>query len=754
VNATSDTDDGTATEPDDDDDDDDTTTSFTTDDTYDTTTFPQTTTTFPETTIGPSTETTGTDTFFTTGTESGGFCGDNIIDFGEDCDDGDFDDNDGCLSTCELASCGDGIHWFGVEQCDDGNFENEDACRNDCTLPFCGDGVVDVGEDCDDGDLNDNDECVSGCVFAECGDGNVWTGVEECDDGNQDDDDTCRNDCTLPLCGDGDIDDGEECDDANDDEGDACLSSCQDAECGDGFLWTGMEECDDGDANGEAADCTPVCTANICGDGFQHATNEECDPGADNIGPGLECRDGCVLNVCGDGDAWAAEECDDGNADDTDACIDCNDAECGDGFVFAGTEDCDDQDANDLDRCHDDCSWHRVTQLALGGNHTCALFDSQLVKCWGNANHGRTGAGNITNLGDDEPASAGAFLDVEDPVQSIVAAVGHTCVVHPDFSVRCFGRNTEGQLGNGDVEHIGDTELPSAVGPIPLGGPVANLGTRGGAFHTCAWMASGEALCWGRFSNAVLGIPGLAENIGDTEPASAGGPVDIGGTVVAFAPGAEHTCALLDNGAVRCWGDAVDAPLGYGNSSVIGDNEAPSAAGDVPLGGTAVQLTAGWFHTCAVLDGGTLRCWGRGTDGRLGYGNVAWVGALNTPQSVGDVSVGGTVVSVAAGVGHTCALLDDATVVCWGFGLHGQLGYAATASVGDDELPSTAGPVAVGAPVVQLAADGHHTCAITDSGAVRCWGHAGDGRLGYGNVNFVGDDETPATVGDVPLLPP
>jgi alpha-tubulin suppressor-like RCC1 family protein len=164
-------------------------------------------------------------------------------------------------------------------------------------------------------------------------------------------------------------------------------------------------------------------------------------------------------------------------------------------------------------------------------------------------------------------------------------------------------------------------------------------------------------------------------------------------------------------------------------------------------------LTAGFFHTCALLPGGAVRCWGRGNNGRLGYGNTAWVGLADTPADVGDVDVGGVAVQLVAGNAHTCALLVGGTVRCWGWGAQGQLGYGNTQDIGDDELPSTAGDVPVGAAVVQIAADGNHTCALLDSGQLRCWGNGGEGRLGYGNIDTVGDDETPAMVGDVPLFP-
>jgi alpha-tubulin suppressor-like RCC1 family protein len=372
--------------------------------------------------------------------------------------------------------------------------------------------------------------------------------------------------------------------------------------------------------------------------------------------------------------------------------------------------------------------------------------------CWGFGGAGRTGHGNLAAIGDDEPASAGGFLDLGGDAEHIVAGASHTCVLHPDGSVRCFGAANLGQLGRGNLTIVGDDETPGSKSALQLGAAALVFGTRSGAFHTCAHLATSAVKCWGQYTNAQLGIPGQAEPIGDDETVASAPALDVGGTPIVFATGAQHTCALLDDGVVRCWGAGGNGALGYASNQTIGDDEHPSTAGDVLVGGGVVSLTAGWYHTCAVLDGGAVRCWGRGNDGRLGYGNQAYVGLTQAPEDVGTVSLLGPATQIAAGVAHTCVLLDSAEVQCWGYGGSGQLGYANTASVGDNELPSSVGTVDVGAPVVHIAADGNHTCAVTDTGSVRCWGHAGDGRLGYGNLNAIGDDETPASVGDVPLF--
>jgi alpha-tubulin suppressor-like RCC1 family protein len=99
-----------------------------------------------------------------------------------------------------------------------------------------------------------------------------------------------------------------------------------------------------------------------------------------------------------------------------------------------------------------------------------------------------------------------------------------------------------------------------------------------------------------------------------------------------------HACAILANGAVRCWGFGADGRLGYGNPSNIGDDETPASVGDVPVGGATIQLS-GFSHTCALLDTGKIRCWGFNDFGQLGYGNTEELGDDETAASAGDVPV-------------------------------------------------------------------------------------------------------------------
>ena len=212
----------------------------------------------------------------------------------------------------------------------------------------------------------------------------------------------------------------------------------------------------------------------------------------------------------------------------------------------------------------------------------------------------------------------------------------------------------------------------------------------------------------------------------------------------------------MSTGGVKWWGASEIGCLGYPGPHYdwdIGDNETPASKGDVDIGGPAIQVTAGEAHTCALLRTGKVRCWGSYSNGRLGYDIHQNIGDDETPASAGNVDVGtGTVVQLTAGDTHTCALLDTGAMRCWGTGSEGELGYANIDAIGDDETAGSGGDVDVGGAVVQAVAGDYHTCALLDTGVLRCWGWGAEGQLGYGNTNDIGDDETPDSAGDVPAF--
>lgn len=345
-----------------------------------------------------------------------------------------------------------------------------------------------------------------------------------------------------------------------------------------------------------------------------------------------------------------------------------------------------------------------------------------------------------------------------DVVIDLLAGGGeHTCAFSKPTRLRCWGSHAAGQLGAEVDGDLGDDELPyQGYAPghdiehaIDEVAPIVQVSAHDG--HTCILTARGLVRCWGH--RDYLGILS-EENIGDDEPPSAAPFVDVGGPVAQIATGPLRTCARLVDGHVRCWGLNFAGELGYGLIGLVGDDETPAQVGDVPLGVMVKAIAGGGDHFCAITKDDNLRCWGQNYEGQLGYGHQETIGDDETPAAAGDVALGGDAITqVAVGYVHTCALNTSGEVRCWGLGNHGQLGYGNTDDIGDDELPASVGYVEVDGPrkVQQIAAGAAHTCALLDDGAVKCWGLGSYGQTGSGMVEDIGDDESPASAPDVVL---
>jgi alpha-tubulin suppressor-like RCC1 family protein len=280
------------------------------------------------------------------------------------------------------------------------------------------------------------------------------------------------------------------------------------------------------------------------------------------------------------------------------------------------------------------------------------LLSDGSVPCWGDNYYGELGYGHKQNVGDDElpssvgPVSLGAASGVT--VTQIAIGFRHNCALFSDRSVKCWGDNEYGQLGIGNTETIGDDELPSSIGPVSIttarGVSVTRL--EAGGFHTCALLSDGSAKCWGRGDYGQLGTAS-AENVGDDELPSSAASASVargrGVTITALAAGGHHTCALLSNGSVRCWGNNLWGQLGTGNTDNIGDDELPSSVAPISISltpqVTVRKLGLGRVHTCALLSDSSVHCWGNDDHGQLGYGNNDEIGDDELPSSVGAVAV-------------------------------------------------------------------------------------------------------------------
>lgn len=337
------------------------------------------------------------------------------------------------------------------------------------------------------------------------------------------------------------------------------------------------------------------------------------------------------------------------------------------------------------------------------------------------------------------------------PSASASLGRGTTCVATPAGRLECWGRNEHGQLGQGHRDTLGDDETPASVPFVALGSPIAEVETNGE--QTFVRTIDGRIHAWGANEDHELGLEHDIELGADETPASATVTTEpqLGGVATQLAVGQGFACVRLDDGGVRCWGANDCGQLGQGHTEPIGDDEAPQDAPTLALGGRAIDITAGAQHACAVLEGGDVRCWGRGHDGRLGYGSTASIGDDELPNSVATVHLGAPAVEIVAGGSHTCARLELGAVRCWGRGQEGQLGRSDGESVGDDEAPATAGDTPTGGAVVSLAAGWQHTCAVLETGVLQCWGSNEHGQLGLGHTMTIGDDETPAAAGRVEL---
>ncbi|RKG88264.1 RTX toxin [Corallococcus sp. CA049B] len=387
-----------------------------------------------------------------------------------------------------------------------------------------------------------------------------------------------------------------------------------------------------------------------------------------------------------------------------------------------------------------------INSIRNGTAHTCALLNDGSVRCWGYGAYGQLGYENTQNIGDNElPYTAGA-VKLLGKATKLAAGGNHSCVVLDTGLVRCWGQNNFGQLGYNSTQNLGDGEPVASFGYVNLGGPATRIAV--GAEHSCAVMATGKVRCWGRNQYGQLGY-GNTNNIGDDEQPWSAGDVNLGNvTATDVVAGGNHTCALLSNDKMLCWGFNNYGQLGQIHFNDIGDNELPNSQTPFEPAGPVSQISAGGTHTCALLKTGTVRCWGLNSSGQLGTGQALNYSLL---RDSGSIDLGTSALQISTGSNHTCALLSTGSVRCWGANASGQLGYGNTA------LRSTPGPAVDldGATAYQVtASSGAHTCALLSTGKARCWGQGNFGQLGYGNTNNIGDNEQPSAAGDIQLLPP
>ncbi|MDA8615733.1 putative Ig domain-containing protein, partial [Candidatus Poseidoniales archaeon] len=300
-----------------------------------------------------------------------------------------------------------------------------------------------------------------------------------------------------------------------------------------------------------------------------------------------------------------------------------------------------------------------VISLAFGHQHACGLLDTGVVKCWGRNNNGQLG----TSSGDkDTPQTVN--LGSGRTATSIYAGGYFTCAILDDASVKCWGQNDQGQLGIGSTSN---TNTPTTINTLGSGRTAVSLATAYNA--VCALLDDGSVKCWGDDYKGQLGNGGSNSDI--TSPPASAINLGTGRTAKAITGGEFHFCAILDDDSIKCWGEGDDGKLGTGSTGIR--NTPTSTSGSFASGRYAVAIDAGYDHTCAILDNGQLTCWGSDADGQLGNG--ATTGTKSSLQSsTVSLGTGRTAISLSAGGEHTCAQLDNGQLKCWGNRADGQVG--------------------------------------------------------------------------------
>jgi alpha-tubulin suppressor-like RCC1 family protein len=290
-------------------------------------------------------------------------------------------------------------------------------------------------------------------------------------------------------------------------------------------------------------------------------------------------------------------------------------------------------------------------------------------------------------------------------VTDIVAGYNHTCALMRSGGVKCWGYNYAGQLGNGSSGGL--SLVPVNVSGLSSG--VTQI--TAGADHTCALLDTGAVKCWG-YSNYG--------QIGDgTSGTNRLTPVNVSGLssgVTKISAGGEHTCALLSAGEVKCWGSNTGGQIGDGTSGTA--RRTPVSVSGLSSGVT--QIAAGGEHTCALLSAGGMKCWGYNGQGQIGNGSSG--GNVLVPVSVSGLASG------VARISNTCALLTTGGVKCWGYNFRGRIGDGTS---GNFRLVPV-DVVGLSSGVSRITEGGGHTCALLVAGGLKCWGDNFYGSIGDG----------------------
>ncbi|NDD92119.1 hypothetical protein EBZ37_08545, partial [bacterium] len=351
------------------------------------------------------------------------------------------------------------------------------------------------------------------------------------------------------------------------------------------------------------------------------------------------------------------------------------------------------------------------SSIALGQYHSCGITSEGGLKCWGWNSDGQLGNGS--NVSDDSSYDGVALTPtlIEPGViystgitatQKITAGETHSCSIGTDGTLKCWGDNSYGQLGDGTTKN--------RVSPMMVQTDVSYAQVSAGSNYTCAITSSGQLRCWGYNYNGQLG-----DGTGSDQYSPV--VVDPGVSYSAISTGYSHACGITTAGALKCWGNNDSGQLGNGDTT---NQLLPVPVDEGTVFGA---VSVGKYNTtCAITTSGTLKCWGANQLGQLGD--------TTTTSRLTPVSIDGATryLEVAVGSQHTCGITTDYVLKCWGSHGQGQLGVSTAPEW-------TASPIVVhsGTSYKSVKAGYYHTCGITSSNELYCWGNNGGGEVGDGS---------------------
>jgi len=358
---------------------------------------------------------------------------------------------------------------------------------------------------------------------------------------------------------------------------------------------------------------------------------------------------------------------------------------------------------------------HLFVAASAGSDHTCGVTGNGGLLCWGRNRNGQLGDGSTE---DRNVPTAVAGLP---PVAAVSAGVEHTCAVTTDGVAYCWGNAYWGALGIGGSASDPQRERPSQVATTARFTSIA-----AGVSHTCALDAEGRAWCWGSSPVGAVGAA-VADSCGPLPCSRIPVAVEGGVRFTTIAAGASWTCAIAVDGDLYCWGGNKYGELGSvtGETCDVGSGDPVACASSparVPAGHRWAAVSTGFQHTCAVSDVGTAYCWGRRHGGLLGDGIATYGEEFRVEPA--PISGGRTYTGISAGDFRTCAIAATGETFCWGRRV-----------LGDGSSVDSAVPIAVATSVhfVTVAVGDDHTCGFGREGVMYCWGSNAYGQLGDGS---------------------